>query len=319
MFKATDGYLLMSSDFSSQEPKALAALCKMNGDSQMYDVFMEGKDLYSEIASKSFHVPYEQCLEFASDGSKNPPEYKERRSSAKKILLGVLYGRGTASVAEQLNCSIEEAQSIKDSVFDAFPAIKQFEEESLSMAKNYGYVTTICGNKRRLPDLQLPEFDFKWEDGYTPEGDVLDFDDVDVEIPQSRIDYYLNKLSKKFVKKRDVFEEANKEHIWIIDNGKKIADSTRQCVNARIQGSASNLTKAAMIQLNENERLKELGFRLLVPIHDEVLVECPEENAKECAKLLADIMSKAAEDILRMPISTDVEVSRCWYGESVEL
>ena len=169
MFKASDGYVLMSSDFSSQEPKCLAALCNQKGDSQMYDTFMAGKDLYSEIASKSFHVPYEQCLEFASDGTKNPPEYKERRSSAKKILLGVLYGRGTASVAEQLNCSVEEAENIKQSVFKAFPAIKQFEEDSLAMAKELGYVTTVCGRKRRLPDLQLPEFEFNWQDGYTPE------------------------------------------------------------------------------------------------------------------------------------------------------
>lgn len=290
----------------------------MMGDSQMYDTFMAGKDLYSEIASKAFHYPYEQCKEFNPDGTTNK-EGKKRRSDAKKILLGVLYGRSEASVAEQLECSVEEAHNIKQSVFDGFPAIKNFEDASLTMAKDSGYVTTICGNKRRLVDMQLDEFEFKWEDGYTPEGDILDFDDVDVEIPQARIDYYMSKLSKKFIKKRDVFEEANKEHIWIVDNGKKIADATRQCVNARIQGTASNLTKAAMIQLNNNERLKELGFSLLVPIHDEVLIECPEENAKECAKLLAETMSKAAADILNMPINCDVSITKCWYGDEIKV
>ena len=87
MFKASDGYVLMSSDYSSQEPKCLAALCRKKGDSQMYDTFMQGKDLYSEIASKAFNVSYEDCLEFNADGSTNK-EGKSRRTQAKGILLG---------------------------------------------------------------------------------------------------------------------------------------------------------------------------------------------------------------------------------------
>ena len=93
MFIADEGCVLMSSDFSQQEPKCLAALCKRDGDPQMYNTFMADKDIYGEIASKSFHKPYEECLEFRPDGSTNK-EGKERRSQAKTILLGVLYGRG---------------------------------------------------------------------------------------------------------------------------------------------------------------------------------------------------------------------------------
>lgn len=293
-------------------------MCKQQGDPQMYNTFMEGKDLYSEIASKAFHKNYEDCREFNADGTTNK-EGKARRSQAKSILLGVLYGRGVPSVAEQLNCSVEEAFNIKNSVFEGFPAIKKFEDDSLYMASDRGYVTTICGRKRRLPDLQLDTYEFKWRDGYVPEGDILDFDDVDVQIPESRIEYYLNKLNKRFVKKREVFEEANEEGIWIVDNGSKIADSTRQCVNARIQGSAADLSKVAMIELNKDERLKALGFRMLIPVHDEVIAECPEENAKECAELLAKIMSHAAEEILKMPIKCDVSTTRCWYGDEIKL
>ena len=117
--------------------------------------------------------------------------------------------------------------------------------------------------------------------------------------------------------KQKIFEEANDEGVWVIDNGGKIADATRQCVNARIQGSAADLTKLAMIELNNNKKLKELGFRLLVPVHDEVICECPEENVKECAKLLAETMSHAAEEILKMPIKCDVECSYEWYGDSL--
>lgn len=327
MFVASDGYVLMSSDFSQQEPKCLASLCKKHGDSQMYETFMQGKDLYSEIASKAFNKPYEDCREFRPDGTTNK-EGKERRTQAKSILLGVLYGRGEASIGEQLHCTSKKAHEIKESVFRGFPAIKQFEQDSLDMAYELGYVTTVCGRKRRLPDLQLDEFEFKWKDGAPPDDDLLDFDDdlsfddngkpnqsVIAEVPEDMQKYYLKRLKGTWgAGKRKVFEEANKKGIWIVDNGGKIADATRQCVNSRIQGSAADLTKLAMIDLNNNARLKELGFRLLIPVHDEVIAECPVENVKECSELLANTMSKAAEKILEMPIKCDVEITREWYG-----
>lgn len=301
-----------------QEPKCLAALCKQNGDSQMYDTFMAGKDLYSEIASKAFNVSYEDCLEFNPDGTTNKAG-KERRTQAKSILLGVLYGRGVASIAEQLKCTTEKAQKIKDSVFKAFPAIEQFERESIEMAESFGYVTTVCGRKRRLPEMQLDEFEFKWVNG-SGNSDLLDFDaDEETEIPQSTINKYLDELRYcRFGEKRKVFEKANKEGIWIVDNGAKIADATRQCVNARIQGSAADLTKLAMIDLGNNQQLKDLGFRLLIQVHDEVIAECPQESVKECSELLASVMSSAAEKVLEMPIKCDVEITRSWYGETVE-
>lgn len=78
---------------SQQEPKSLAALCRKQGDSQLYDTFMQGKDLYSEIASKAFHRSYEDCLEFYLDENGNKTdktnkEGKRRRSEAKSVLLG---------------------------------------------------------------------------------------------------------------------------------------------------------------------------------------------------------------------------------------
>ena len=322
MFKASDGDVLMSSDYSQQEPRSLAALCKKQGDAQMYDTFMQGKDLYSEIASKAFNKSYDECREFNADGTTNKVG-KERRTQAKSILLGVLYGRGEKSIGEQLGCSEQKAKAIKDSVFKGFPAIKQFEEDSLDMAYEKGYVTTVCGRKRRLPDLQLDEFEFKWKDGVPPDQDVLSFDIFDdddmTEIPKETVNRYLRKLKQaRFGQKRKIFEEANREGIWIVDNGAKIADAQRQCVNARIQGSAADLTKLAMIELGNNKRLKEFGFKLLIPVHDEVIAECPIENVKECSELLSSIMSKAAEKILEMPIGCDVEITRNWYGEAID-
>ena len=321
MFVAQDGYVLMSSDFSQQEPKCLAALCRKAGDDQMYQSFMQGKDLYSEIASKAFNKPYEDCKEFRPDGTTNK-EGKERRTQAKSVLLGVLYGRGEASIGEQLHVTTQKAKEIKDSVFKGFPAIKQFEQDSLYMAKEYGYVTTVCGRKRRLPDLQLDEFEFYWKEGCAPSDDLLDFDDdiQDVDVPADRQRYYRQKLkSCRFWDKRKWIEQAAEEGIRIVDNGAKIADATRQTVNSRIQGSAADLTKLAMIDLNNNEELKELGFKLLVPVHDEVIAECPEENVKRCSELLASIMSQAAEKILEMPIKCDVSITKAWYGEEIRI
>ena len=70
---------------------------------------------------------------------------------------------------------------------------------------------------------------------------------------------------------------------------------------------------------NNNEELKKLGFRMLIPVHDEIIAECPKETVKECSKLLADTMCKAAEEILNMPISCDVALTDCWYGEEVNI
>ena len=74
-----------------------------------------------------------------------------------------------------------------------------------------------------------------------------------------------------------------------------------------------------MIKLHNSEKLKQLGFRMLIPVHDEIIAECPEENAKMCADLLADTMSEAAQEILHMPFNCDVCASYAWYGDEIPL
>lgn len=322
MFVASPGYVLMSSDYSQQEPKVMTQMCQ---DPKMIQAYKEGKDLYAEIAALSFNTTYDNCLEFRPDGTTNP-EGKNRRSQAKSILLGVLYGRGVPSIAEQLGTTAKKAQAIKDSVFKGFPAIPRFEEDSIAMAQEFGYVTTLWGRKRRLHDLQLPEYEFKWKNGAPPDDDVLDFDDMNTpeyntsEVPDEVQDYYLDKLTNcRWQEKQKIKDEALAEGIIIIDNGGKIADASRQAVNSRIQGSAADMTKLAMILVGNNARLKELGFRLLIPVHDELIGECPEENAKECKKLFADLMAEAAKSKLEIPIKCDVEVTKQWYGTEVKL
>lgn len=318
MFVASPGYVLMSSDYSQQEPSCMASFCKEMGYTKLYDVRLNGGDLYSAVASACYKRAYEDCVEFNADGSKNP-EGKKYRTLAKPVLLGILYGRGDKSVAEGMGITLEEAKQLKANLFKKYPEIMIFERKSLEMGEDFGYVTTICGRKRRLPDLQLDEFEFRWVDA-PKSDDVLDFDgEVNDEVPEELCNKYWRKLKQaRFGQKRKIFEEANKKDgIWIVDNGAKIADATRQCVNARIQGSAADLTKLAMIDLSKNEELKRLGFRMLIPVHDEIIAECPEENAKECSRLLAEVMSQAAEKILKMPFKCDVEITKEWYGESI--
>lgn len=316
MFVASPGYVLMSSDYSQQEPKVMTQMC---GDEKMIQAYMEGKDLYAEIASLAFNKAYDECLEFNPDGTTNKAG-KERRTQAKSILLGVLYGRGVPSIAEQLGTTTEKAQMVKDSVFKGFPAIPKFEQDSINMAYELGYVTTLWGRKRRLPDVALDEFEFSWKNGSFSNADVLDFESEEVEqaVPDDVIRKYTTRLHRAWGReKRGIIQQADKEGIRIIDNGGKIADAHRQCVNSRIQGSAADMSKLAMILVGNDEKLKELGFKLLIPVHDELIAECPEENVKECAERFTALMSKAAESKLDMPIKCDVTLTRKWYGDSI--
>ena len=316
MFVASEGCVMLSSDFSQQEPRCMAAMC---GDETMLQAYRNDKDLYASIASLAFNTTYENCLEFNPDGTTNKPG-KERRTSAKSILLGILYGRGINSVAEQLNTTKQKAQEIQDKVFKGFPAIKNFEDDTVKMAIDLGYVTTFWGRKRRLPDMQLDEFEFSWKPGYG-DADPLSFDSdtIQTEVPRDIQRYYTNKLKKVWGRdKRKIVEEADSKGIKIVDNGGKIADATRQCVNSRIQGSAADMSKIAGRIIYDNQRLRDLGFKLLIPIHDEYLAECPIENAKECAKIFSECMCEAAKD-LGIPIKCDVTITKQWYGEEISI
>ena len=119
--------------------------------------------------------------------------------------------------------------------------------------------------------------------------------------------------------KEAIKAQARQEGIEIKDNGGYIADAERQCVNARIQGSAADMSKKAMLLVGNDRRLKELGFQLLIPVHDELIGQCPLKNAKECSERFAQLMSDAAKDKLEVPISCDVEITREWYGKPIEL
>lgn len=326
MFKATDGYYLLSADYSAQEPRLTA---HMSQDKKMIEAYCQGRDMYVEVASIAFDLPYDECKEFRADGSKNP-EGKERRNIAKAIVLGVCYGKGISSIAEDLGITKQKAQKIYDRIMTSFPGLRNFMDDSERMARTKGYVTTVWGRKRRLPNIQLPAYEFtrttttQTRDGFDP------LFDGEVEVApkyETRTDEVDEATCKKYTKllnsaygnreKIDIKERARKEGIVIKDNGGFIAEAVRQTVNSRIQGSAAEQTKLAMILIGNDEKLNEWGFRLILPVHDELIGECPKENIKPVAERFSRLMETAAK--LAVPSKCDVEITECWYGDTIHI
>ena len=112
-------------------------------------------------------------------------------------------------------------------------------------------------------------------------------------------------------------KQLHEEGIKVIDNRSRIADASRECVNSIIQGSASELTKMAIIKLISDPRWKSFGGRLLVPVHDELIAEVPLEYAEEAGNVLIECMCEAG-NFLPFTISCDLETSIRWYGLGVD-
>lgn len=254
IFKARDGYKLVGGDFSQIEPRVLAFL---SGDESMINAYKEGKDLYAIMGSQVYQLPYEDCREFYPDGTVNA-EGKHRRTTMKSVLLGIMYERGATAIGEQFNKSAEWAQQLIDSFYKSFPKINQYRLKIENMAETYGYVTTITGRKRRLPDMQLEDKD----------------------------DYR--------------YQEAH-----------------RQSLNSVIQGSSADIMKLSMIAIYNDPRYKALDCHMIITVHDELIMEVPEDHIKEGAELLVGTMKRVGHSLIDLPMSVDAEVNDYWYGENL--
>ena len=104
-------------------------------------------------------------------------------------------------------------------------------------------------------------------------------------------------------------------HEQIHENGGFIAQAERQAVNARIQGSAATCTKIAMIRVHNDQKLKDLGFSTLISVHDELIGECPKENAQEVADRLCYLMRTCIENDVTVPFKCDPTISDSWYAD----
>lgn len=254
IFRAREGYKLVGGDFSQIEPRVLA-FC--SGDEAMINAYRESRDLYAIMGSKVYGLPYEDCREFYPDGTVNP-EGKERRSTMKSVLLGIMYERGAAAIGEQFGKSSEWAQKLIDDFYRSFPVIAEYRLKVEKFAEENGYVSTIMGRKRRLPDMMLCD-----PDNY------------------------------------------------------KYAEAHRQSLNSVIQGSSADIMKMSMIALYRDPLYEKLGCKMLITVHDELIMEVPEENVKAGAELLVRTMKAVGQSLIDLPMSVDAEVSEVWYGEDL--
>lgn len=233
----------------------------------------------------------------------------------------IMYGRGEKSIAEQLGCTIDKAKVIKNDIYKDFPAIKKFEDESLKMAKEKGYVTTLWGRKRRLPEIRLPKFEFF----YLPDGvEAYDYDKIFKEenrIPSIESEKYNKQLlNMTYYKEKDrLIQKLKEQRIIVKNNESKIADATRQVINSRVQGSSADMSKLAMISVNTDDDIKLLKGQVIIPVHDELILQTPLRNARVVKELFRYDMEHAAEDRLTIPIKTDITVSSKWYGKELDL
>lgn len=316
MFIPTEGHVMISADYSAQEPRLTA---HMSQDKRMIQAYIDGKDLYCEIAAIAFGVSYEDCLEFRPDGTQNP-EGKVRRNRAKAIVLGVCYGKGVPAIADDLGIEVKLAQEIYDTIMREFPGLEQFMIDSQNMAKEKGYVTTLFGRKRRLPNMRLPKYEFTYDGAIADNYDPLDFgEEEDSGPPPELVAKYTRLMDRSYGRrqKAETRIKAAAEGLKIKDNGGFIAEATRQCVNARIQGGAGDQIKIAMVKVAKDQELKDLGFRLILQVHDELIGEVPKENARAAAERFKAIMESAISDYLSIPSKCDTEITERWYGKEL--
>lgn len=188
-------------------------------------------------------------------------------------------------------------------------------DDSVAFAKKNGYVTDLWGRHRRLPDIQLPKYEVKNLDKskLTTFNPFLNCSDRIIE--DDKVEYYKGLLAK--VKNKKEYEKikdlALKENIEIKDNSGFIAQAERQCVNSRIQGSAASMTKQAMLDIYNDDELRNLGFKLLISVHDELIGECPLDNRERVAKRLSEVMRTAAASKCSVPFKSDADISTSWY------
>ena len=239
MFVPQDGFVWISADYSQIEPRILTYRCD---DYIMLNAYNTGKDLYSLMASQVYNVPYEMCLEAAG------PEAKMRRDSMKSVLLGLMYGRQAASIGQQIGLNAKQAQQFVDNFFQQYPQIKDYIDETVRIGTLQGYVTTIYGRRRRLPDLNH---------------------------------------SNQYIR----------------------AEAQRQAVNATIQGSSADITKKAMRDIYRDPWINKNDCHIVLTIHDEVVVEVPNDRIYEAGDRIRQLMIGAADILLtKMPVKVDIEV-----------
>ena len=310
IFKAEPGRIFVGGDISQQEPKITAHISQ---DPNMLAVFREGKDIYASIAQSIFHNKYEDNLEFFdAEKTQINLEGKKRRKVGKTIILATMYGMSAGTVARKLKLSSkEEAQDMIDAYYAQFSDVKTAIDNSIKDCKKNGFIEDICGRKRRLPSIQLPLYETRFTGVPTHED----------KIEERHLRLYLEgigKLSKEDLEALREKVKANK--IVIISNDEDIQRAERQTFNARIQGGAATLTKMMMIMVARDPLIKKLDGRIVFQIHDELILDCPEENAEAIKERLKTLMERSSTKVrVVLPMKCDMTTETRWGEETMTL
>lgn len=280
---------------------------------EILNLVKEGDNLIIECK------PSQYKLKVKSPEKVTNKQGKARRNASKSLLIGSIYQRGLPSIAEQLDITIDEAKKLMNSFYAGFPTMTKWMEECKQFCITRGYVENAVGRRRRLPDAQLPPYSInviesKKEEDFNPllecrnrdNSDLLAKYNAKISITKSRKDFEIIK------------KQAEEEGVEITNNNGKIQQALRQSVNAPCQSLGADVAKRLMLKVDKDKILNSLGFRLLIQVHDEVIGECPEQNADRVAKRLVELMALAPEEMgIDIPMKSDAYIVHNWYEDEL--
>ena len=233
-FKAKDGCVLVDADYSQIELRVLAHI---SGDKTMQQAFTDNIDIHTVTASEVFGVPISGVTPLM-------------RSRAKAVNFGIVYGIGAFSLSKDIGVTVREAKKYIENYLAHFSSIDSYMNEVIERAKADGYVSTLEGRRRYLPELSASNFNTR-------------------------------------------------------------AFGERVARNAPIQGTAADIIKIAMVRVDERLKREGLEARLILQVHDELIVEAPVMESMQVAMLLQEEMENAVK--LDIPLTAEASMGETWY------
>ena len=229
-----DNACLVDADYSQIELRVLAHI---SDDETMKTAFIEDIDIHTQTASQVFGVSIDQVT-------------SSMRSSAKAVNFGIVYGIGAFSLAQDLKISVKEADAYIKGYLSHYPKVDEYMKTTVSDAKEKGYVSTLLGRRRNMPELKAS-----------------------------------NRITQAF--------------------GERVA------MNAPIQGTAADIIKMAMVRVYKRLKQEKLKARLILQVHDELIVEAPLNEKEQVKLLLKEEMENACR--LNVPLVVDMNTGKSWY------
>lgn len=234
VFIPEEGYVFLDADYSQIELRVLA---HMSGDERLINAYKEAKDIHRITASEVFHIPFDEVT-------------SAQRSSAKAVNFGIVYGISSFGLGQDLNITRKEAERYIEKYFETYPKVKSYLDLLVADAKEKGYVTTLFGRRRPIPELSSSNF-----------------------------------MQRSF--------------------GERVA------MNSPIQGTAADIIKIAMIRVNQRLKEGQFSSRLILQVHDELLVETHKDEVEQVGKIIVEEMQGAAE--LSVILEAEVKEGKNWF------